>query len=170
MDLEVRRAVCYTLGQWATYMKDDVGNFHAIIMPLLFQLLQDTRLKVIDSSLYLAECFTEAMTAEHIMHYTDTLIGNLINIVSQGELKTKSKALAAITSIVVANEEAIAPYFDSCVPVLEACMSNTTEEYNILRGEALQCLGCFAEHIDPRKFEPMCRSSNSSFSLGHFYN
>jgi hypothetical protein len=157
MDLEVRRAVCYTLGQWATYMKDDVGNFHGIIMPLLFQLLQDTRLKVIDSSLYLAECFTEAMAAENIKHYTDALIGNLINIVSQGELKTKSKALAAITSIVVANEEAIAPYFDSCVPVLEACMSNTTEEYNILRGEALQCLGCFAEHIDPRKFEPICR-------------
>ena len=93
-------------------------------MPLLFHLLQDSRPKVQRSSLYFTECICEAMGQEAICIYTDALMGGLINIVmgQSTPLETRAKAVAAISSTVIANEAAITPYFDACLPVLEKCL------------------------------------------------
>lgn len=160
-DMGVRCAVCYAFGQWAQYLNEEVAEFHERIMPLLFHLLQDSRPKVQRSSLYFTECICEAMGQEVICIYTDALMGGLTNIVMGQDtpLETRAKAVAAISSTVIANETAIAPYFGTCLPVLEKCLSNTTEEYNMLRGQALQCLGFFAEYVGAEKFAPLSRQS-----------
>ena len=162
-DLDVQQHVCYTLGQWATYMKEEMGEHHELLMPVVFHLLNNggTHFKIQSGSLYLVECVSEAMGQDLIVQYTQTLMNGLSTLVETApSLVIKSKAMAAITSIVIANEDKIVPYFDNILPLLEKCFAvNEGENYLKLRGEALACLGFFAEYSGPNKFNPISSQS-----------
>ena len=71
-----------------------------------------------------------------IVQYTATLMNGLTNLVHTApSLVVKAKAMAAITSIVIANENKIEPYFDSILPLLDMCFSvKDGEHFMRLRG------------------------------------
>ena len=54
-DIDVQQHMCYTLGQWATYMKEEMGVHHASLMPVVFHLLNSggQNYKIQSGSLYL---------------------------------------------------------------------------------------------------------------------
>ena len=162
-DIDVQQHMCYTLGQWATYMKEDMGLHHASLMPVVFHLLNNggQNYKIQSGSLYLTECISEAMGQSLIVQYTATLMNGLTNLVQTApSLVVKAKAMAAITSIVIANEDKIVPYFDSILPLLDMCFGlKDGEHFMRLHGEALACLGYFAEYSGSTKFYPVFNQS-----------
>ena len=82
-DIDVQQHMCYTLGQWATYMKEEMGVHHASLMPVVFHLLNSggQNYKIQSGSLYLTECISEAMGQGLIVQYTATLMNGLTNLV-----------------------------------------------------------------------------------------
>ena len=105
-----RRPTTYVLhaGAMGNVHEGRYGVHHASLMPVVFHLLNNggQNYKIQSGSLYLTECISEAMGQSLIVQYTATLMNGLTNLVQTApSLVVKAKAMAAITSIVIANED-----------------------------------------------------------------
>mmetsp|Transcript_38952 Transcript_38952/g.34633 ORF Transcript_38952/g.34633 Transcript_38952/m.34633 type:complete len:547 (+) Transcript_38952:1114-2754(+) len=145
--LEIRRATCYAINQFAQYLQPDILIWHSKIIPGLIKILEDKDPDGLTSAVITVEIFCLEMN-ESIVKYLEELLPKLIQIVDQDStpLAAKRHAILSISSCAEAAEGKFVPYAKELIPLLGQLLNITDVQHLEIRAVATSCLASIVGH------------------------
>ncbi|KAI9598658.1 armadillo-type protein [Syncephalis fuscata] len=145
-DATVRRAACLALSCVADEIEEAVTNNHAVLLPLLFNLIvcmQCTR-ALLDN------------LGDEILQYMPTLMEKLVILMENTQGEMRCTVVNAVGSAAQTSGPAFAPYFHEVMVRLQPMMAyqGTEDDDVVLRGVATDTAGAIATAVGKEAFMP----------------
>lgn len=152
---KVRYASIHCIGQLASDMKGDFARrYHANIIPLLLNLLNDSVPRIVGHCLaaltnVLENCSTEAVKP-HITNILEPCLGFLVSGISL----IKENALTSISTIAKVSSRAFIPYWQKTAEIVFGVLNSSTQkEHKYLRGHCVECLTLVGLAVGEEEFQ-----------------
>eukprot|EP00794_Sanderia_malayensis_P019207 gene19207-21131_t len=158
----VSNAALFTLGQFAEHLQPDINTFHAEIIPVLLQHLQNTinrhdaKQKTTLTRIYYAlDSFCENLDKDDISPYLERLIQTFLSTIASNKgLYATELAISAIGSLANSAKDALLPYFPNLMEHLKVFLKEpATLETSALQAQAVDTLGALARNIGGESFK-----------------
>lgn len=161
----VRNAALFAMGQMAEHLQPEIAKNATDVMPLLINQLDmlgqegksGARLgQRVDRLFYAIERFSESIESV-LTHYLNDLIPRLLVLsVAPYHPHIRELAMATIGTAAGSVEQAIVPYFNDIMNVLNMYLSpQANPENTTLQVEAIDTLGVLARHVGRNEFGPL---------------
>lgn len=153
----VQRAGLLALGQLADELSSEVAEYHAKLLPLVFDLMHSQGVKVGKSAASALDVLLEGLEKDDILLYLPRLMSAFLALLQGNDVDigVKTTVVAAIGSAAHSSKEAFVPYFEDTmrllIPYLE--LHEGTEEMEF-RGVVTDNLGTIASAVGKDLFAP----------------
>nr|XP_006824744.1 PREDICTED: importin-4-like [Saccoglossus kowalevskii] len=161
----VRNAALFTLGQFSEHLQPHISKYHASILPLLFEYLNQVRAHPatqkdpigVTKMYYALEMFCENLGAELLLPYLASLMETLLATLESSEsIHVQELAISAIGATANAAKELMVPYFPQIIQQLKLYIMNTLPiNKMVLQIQAIDTLGVLARQIGVEHFSPL---------------
>jgi hypothetical protein len=149
----VRKAACLALGSLCDDLYEELNVHNAILLPILFNLINDSDIKVMEHSLSALDVLLESMGAT-IIPYLPVLIEKLGYLMDHAPLSLRLRGMNCIGSAAHAAEQEFTPYFEHIFPRLRHLMTLTESSDYELRSAATDAMGPVAKAVGKDIFRP----------------
>ncbi|ORY60375.1 armadillo-type protein [Leucosporidium creatinivorum] len=152
-DVSVRKAACSTLSSLCTSLGDDCSKQHAMLMPILSNLLADPETQ--PTACVALDSLLESLDQEDIEPYLPSLMDALLSLLGSIPLDSKGMVVGAIGSAAHAAKVAFAPYLATSMQHVEPFLGLTEDgDASELRVVAQDTVGTFAQAVGKEAFRP----------------
>ncbi|KAJ6261178.1 Importin-4 [Drechslerella dactyloides] len=173
-DMQVRKAALQALANLADEVGEDIGQYHAEIVPILIQMLdvQGDSLSIKRACCYAIDAVLGEVDAKEMPAYLDSIMPRLSAMFTQDDVSLKTAAVGAIASTARGSSQQFQKYFESTMNALGTCLTlkDGEDELN-LRSVTLDCMGAIAEAVGSRAFTPyvqqLMQAAEESIKLDH---
>ncbi len=142
-------------------------NFHEIVMPGMFQLLNDPVPRVVAHAGGCLANIIEGMEKGVVANYNEQFLGKFLQLLQdeQSCSLVKEGAAASITSITQAAEDEFTPYFANMMNMLmPAIASMKTKALINLRGHCIECVSMMMKGVGKEASKPYLDNVVSVFN------
>ncbi|KAK6354998.1 hypothetical protein TWF696_004125 [Orbilia brochopaga] len=173
-DMQVRKASLQALANLADEVGEDIGQYHAQIVPILIQMLdvQGDSLSIKRACCYAIDAVLGEVDAKEMPAYLTSIMPRLSAMFTQDDVSLKTAAVGAIASTARGSAHQFKAYFEGTMIALGDCLSlkDGEDELN-LRSVTLDCMGAIAEAVGSEAFSPyvqhMMQAAEESIKLDH---
>ncbi|WWC73041.1 uncharacterized protein I206_107006 [Kwoniella pini CBS 10737] len=148
----VRKAACIALGCLCEWLAEECATRHAIIVPILFNLIVDPSTQ--KNACTCLDSYLEIL-GDDIVNYLTLLMERLLVLLENGTIAVKITVTGAIGSAAHAAKEKFVPYFDQTIKRLVPFLHlQASDEESDLRGVATDTIGTIADAVGADVFRP----------------
>ncbi|EWC46899.1 hypothetical protein DRE_03911 [Drechslerella stenobrocha 248] len=173
-DMQVRQAALQALANLADEVGEDIGQYHAQIVPILIQMLdvQGDSISIKRACCYAIDAVLGEVDSKEMPKYLDSIMPRLSDMFTQDDASLKTAAVGAIASTARGSSDQFQKYFESTMNALGTCLTlkDGEDELN-LRSVTLDCMGAIAEAVGPKAFTPyvqqLMQAADDSIKLDH---
>ncbi|XP_070574661.1 importin-4-like [Ptychodera flava] len=160
----VRNAALFTLGQFSEHLQPDVSSYHAEILPLLFEYMNQVQSQPgkkssvgVTKMYYALEMFCENLGTDMLLPYLPTLMETVLSTLQTSQsVHVKELAISAIGATANAAKGHMLPYFQQIIEHLKVYLMNSKlEDDMVLQIQAIDTLGVLARQIGAEHFLPL---------------
>ncbi|KAJ5067672.1 karyopherin (importin) beta 3 [Anaeramoeba ignava] len=153
---QVRYAAVKTIGQMCSDFNPQLQLiFHEPIITAISGMLDEVEYPFLQAHACAALVnFCSETPSEIVEPYVDTLLKKLADILLNSKTMAKEQSMTAIAALASSTKTAFTKYYDELIPYLLNMMTTLTEnQYNHLKGRALECITLIGCAVEPEKFE-----------------
>ncbi|EIW66019.1 importin beta-4 subunit [Tremella mesenterica] len=155
-EIIVRKAACIALGCLCEWLSEECATRHAIIVPILFNLIVDPSTQ--KNACTCLDSYLEIL-GDDIVHYLTLLMERLLVLLENGNIPVKITVTGAIGSAAHAAKDKFRPYFDQTIQRLVPFIALQAEnDQSDLRGVATDTIGTIADAVGSDMFRPYFQS------------
>lgn len=152
----VKKSACMALCSLSEELEAEVGQYHAQILPLLFQLMNEgTSQQVLTHATNALDSILESLEEEQLLPYLPSLMEKLVFLLNAPTPDLKATVVSAIGSAAHSAGDKFVPYFPVTIGamkmLLEMCK---TEDEMLLKGVTFDTIGAIAEAVGKEVFRP----------------
>ncbi|EPS41532.1 hypothetical protein H072_4538 [Dactylellina haptotyla CBS 200.50] len=173
-DVQVRKAALHALANLADELGEDIGQFHAQVVPILIQMLdvQTDGIDIKRSCCYAIDAVLGEVDSKEMPAYLESIMPRLSAMFTQDDIPLKTAAVGAIASTARGSGDKFLSYFPDTMHALSACLTIKDGEDELsLRSVTLDCMGAIAEAVGPQSFTPyvqdLMKAAEESIKLDH---
>ncbi|KAJ2870176.1 hypothetical protein FB639_004660, partial [Coemansia asiatica] len=153
-DARVRSASCVALASVSDELSDEVGKHHEKLVPLIFNILNDSNMTIVKHAMTALDVIIEGM-GDSVVRYLPDLMQRMVVVLETGADDLKPLALSVIGSVAHSSGQAFGPYFGEVIARIKNAMALTgDEDVMALRGVATDTAATVAEAAGKEAFAP----------------
>eukprot|EP00697_Spironema_sp_BW2_P012635 gnl/Spiro4/29236_TR14301_c0_g1_i1.p1 gnl/Spiro4/29236_TR14301_c0_g1~~gnl/Spiro4/29236_TR14301_c0_g1_i1.p1 ORF type:complete len:1062 (-),score=270.33 gnl/Spiro4/29236_TR14301_c0_g1_i1:87-2870(-) len=163
-------ACLFALSEFSQYLQPTIFDYHASVLPLVFNLLDSTVHKVIKRSVFTLEHFILGSESSVIVLYLQPLMQSLCRFVDSSDPVLQLMTFSCIGAIAAASEQNFVPYLPQVIPMFSSYLDVTDNQHLRLRAKATESLGQFLhcggrEHCSLELIHSILTRAKAGFAL-----
>ncbi|KAF3921965.1 Importin-4 [Dactylellina cionopaga] len=173
-DMQVRKAALHALANLADELGEDIGQYHAQIVPILIEMLdvQGDSIDIKRSCCYAIDAVLGEVDSKEMPKYLTSIMPRLSVMFTQDDIPLKTAAVGAIASTARGSGDKFLEYFPDTMNALSTCLTLKDGEDELsLRSVTLDCMGAIAEAVGSKAFTPyveeLMKAAQESIKLDH---